>query len=51
VTHKTVLQLHLVTESCTICCSHSRQSVQTLLDTPSYYTSCNWNYSRHSTSM
>jgi len=37
-THKTVIQLHLVAESCTICSSHSRWSVRKLLDTPSYIT-------------
>jgi len=34
-THKIVIQLHLVAESCTICSSCSRQTVQKLLDTPS----------------
>jgi len=34
-THKIVIQLHLVTESCTICSSHSRQPVWKLPDTPS----------------
>jgi len=37
-THKTVIQLHLVAESCTICSSSSRQPVQKLLDTPLYCT-------------
>jgi hypothetical protein len=35
-THKIVIKLHLVAESCTICSSHSRQPVQKLLDTPKY---------------
>jgi len=35
-THKIVIQLHLVAESRTICSSSSRQSVQKILDTPSY---------------
>jgi hypothetical protein len=35
-THKIVIQLHLVAESCTICSSHSRWPFQKLLDTPSY---------------
>jgi hypothetical protein len=35
-THKTVIQLHLVAESCTICSSCSRRPVRKLLDTPSY---------------
>jgi len=34
-THKIVTKLHLVAESCTICCSHSRLPVWKLLDTPS----------------
>jgi len=34
--HKIAIELHLVTESCTICSSRSRQPVQELLDTPSY---------------
>jgi hypothetical protein len=34
--HKIVIQLHLVTESCTIYSSHSRRPVRKLLDTPSY---------------
>jgi hypothetical protein len=34
-THKIVIQLHLVAESCTICSSRSRQPIQKLLDTPS----------------
>jgi WD40 repeat protein len=33
-THKIVIQLHLVAESCTICISHSRRPVWKLLDTP-----------------
>jgi hypothetical protein len=40
-THKIAIQLHLVTESCTICSSRSRWPVRKLLDTPSY-TSCTW---------
>jgi hypothetical protein len=39
-THKIVLQLHLVAESCTICTSRSRQPVRKPLDTPSYV---DWN--------
>jgi hypothetical protein len=35
-THKIVIQLHLVAESCTICGSHTRQLIGKLLDTPSY---------------
>jgi hypothetical protein len=35
-THKIAIQLHLVVESCTICSSHARWPVWTLLDTPSY---------------
>jgi hypothetical protein len=35
-THKIAIQLHLVTESCTICSSHSRRPVRKLLDTFSY---------------
>jgi hypothetical protein len=35
-THKIVIQLHLVAESCTICSSRSRRPVQKLLDTPPY---------------
>jgi hypothetical protein len=35
-THKIVVQLHLVAESCTIYSSRSRQPVWKLLDTPSY---------------
>jgi hypothetical protein len=35
-THKIAIQLHLVTERCTICSSRSRRPVQKLLDTPSY---------------
>jgi hypothetical protein len=35
-THRIVMQLHLVAESCTICSSSSRQHVQKLLDTPLY---------------
>jgi len=33
-----VIQVHLVAESYTICSSRSRQSVQKLLDMPSYVT-------------
>jgi hypothetical protein len=33
-THKLVIQLHLVAESCTICSSHSRWPVQKLLMCP-----------------
>jgi hypothetical protein len=35
-THKIVIQLHLVVESCTVCSSRSRLPVRKLLDTPSY---------------
>jgi hypothetical protein len=35
-THKIVIQLHLVAKSSTICSSHSRRPVQKLTDTPSY---------------
>jgi hypothetical protein len=35
-THKIGIQLHLLTESCTICSSRSRRPVRKLLDTPSY---------------
>jgi hypothetical protein len=35
-THKIVIQLHIVAESCTICGSRSRRPVRKLLDTPSY---------------
>jgi len=35
-THKIVIQPHLVAESCTICSSCSRRPVQKLLDVPSY---------------
>jgi len=35
-THKIAILLHLVAESWTICSSHSRQSVQKLLDTLLY---------------
>jgi hypothetical protein len=35
-TYKIAIQLHLVAESCTICCSRSRRPVRKLLDTPSY---------------
>jgi hypothetical protein len=34
-THKIVIQLHPVAESCTICSSRSRRPVRKLLDTPS----------------
>jgi hypothetical protein len=34
--HKTVIRLHLVAESCTICSSRARRPVRKLLDTPSY---------------
>jgi hypothetical protein len=36
-THKTAIQLHLVAESCTICCSRSRRPVRKLLVTPLYF--------------
>jgi hypothetical protein len=35
-THKIVIQLHLVAESCTICISRSSRPVRILLDTSSY---------------
>jgi len=35
-THKIVIQVHLMAESYTICSSHSRQPVWKLLDAPSY---------------
>jgi hypothetical protein len=35
-THKITIELHLMTESCTICSSRSRRTVRKLLDTPSY---------------
>jgi hypothetical protein len=35
-THKIATQLHLVTESCTLCSSRSRRPVRKLLDTPAY---------------
>jgi len=38
-THKIVIQLHLVVESCTIWNSHFTQPVQKLLDTPLYVVS------------
>jgi len=34
--HKIAMKLHLVAESCTTCCSHSRWPVRKLLDTSSY---------------
>jgi hypothetical protein len=34
--HKSAIQLHLVTERCTICSFRSRRPVLKLLDTPSY---------------
>jgi len=36
-THKVVIQLHLVAESCTIYSSHSSRPVRKLLDTLSYH--------------
>jgi hypothetical protein len=36
VTHRISIQMHPVTESCTICSSRSRRPVRKLLDTPSY---------------
>jgi hypothetical protein len=45
-THKIVIQLHLLAESCTICSSRSRRPVRKLLDTPAYirgdYKWCEW---------
>jgi len=35
-THKIVIQLHLVAENFTVCSSCSRRPVRKLLDTPSY---------------
>jgi hypothetical protein len=35
-THKIAVQLYLMAESCSICCSRSRRPVRKLLDTPSY---------------
>jgi hypothetical protein len=35
-THKIAIQLHLLSESCTICSARSRRPVQKLLDTSSY---------------
>jgi hypothetical protein len=35
-THKIAIQLHFVTESCTICSSRARRTVRKLLVTPSY---------------
>jgi len=35
-THRITIRLHLMAESCTICCSRSRRPVLKLLDTPSY---------------
>jgi hypothetical protein len=35
-THKIVIQLHLVAESCTICSSRSRHPIRKRLDTRSY---------------
>jgi hypothetical protein len=35
-THKTMIQLHLMAQSCTICSSRSRRPIRKLLDTPSY---------------
>jgi len=35
-THKIAIQLHLVTESFTVCSSRSRLAVRKLFDTPSY---------------
>jgi hypothetical protein len=35
-THKIAIQLHLVTESCTICSCRSKLPVRKLLDTPTY---------------
>jgi len=40
-THKIVIQLYLVAESCTTCSSYSKQAVQKLLDMPSYFFSTN----------
>jgi len=40
VTHKIVIQLHLVAERCTIGSCRSRRPVPKLLDTPSYMLTC-----------
>jgi hypothetical protein len=45
-THKIVIQLHLVAESCIICSSRSRRPVRKLLDTPSYTYDCTYCASR-----
>jgi hypothetical protein len=37
-THKIAIQLHLMSESCTICSFRSRRPVRKLSDTPSYMT-------------
>jgi len=44
-THKMVMHLHLVAESCIICNSCSRQPVWKILDTPSYTRNKMQNYS------
>jgi len=41
-TNKIAINLHLVTESCTICSSRSWRPVRKRFDTPSYNL-CNWN--------
>jgi hypothetical protein len=43
-THKITIQLHLVTESCTIYSSRSRWPVRKFLDTPSYEASVEKKY-------
>jgi len=37
-THKIAIQLHLLSESCTICSYRSRRPVRKLLDTPYTFT-------------
>jgi len=43
-THKIVIQVNLVSESCTICSSRSRRPVRKLLDMPSYANTVLWIY-------
>jgi len=43
-THKTVIKLHLLAESCTICSSRVRRTVRKLLDTPSCVCVPNYGY-------
>jgi hypothetical protein len=46
-THIIAIQLHLLSESCTICGSRSRWPVRKLLDTPSYFSK----FTRQNTSV